>query len=50
MTEAELLGVSEECLRSIRYKPNGQRYERYKKRIRKDPKRLRGNKYVKFYT
>ena len=49
MTEAELLGVSEECLRSIRYKPNGRRYKRYNHIPTKDPYRLRGNKYVKFY-
>ena len=60
--EAEYLGVSVECLRSIQYGDQwGQRikgfYEDYhardpgrtlRKRERKPALRLRGNKYVKF--
>lgn len=51
--EAEYLGVSPECLHSIRHHERwGYRVLRYgeqRKKKRKKAVRLRGNKYVKFY-
>ena len=50
--EAEYLGVSVECLRSIQYGDQwGHRVLRFgekRKKKRKPALRLRGNKYVKF--
>ena len=55
--EAEFLGVSPECLISIRYGDQwGERVKRFdedyhatRKETRKPANRLRGNKYRKFY-
>jgi hypothetical protein len=50
--EAEYLGVSVECLHSIRYGDQwGHRVLRFgekRKKKRKPARRLRGNRYVKF--
>ena len=51
--EAQYLGVSPECLYSIRHNDqNGHRVLRYgeqRKKKRKKAIKLRGNKYVKFW-
>ena len=56
--EAQYLEVSPECLYSIQHKDNGGNrvlhfnedyHARKKNKKRKKAKRLRGNKYVKFY-